>query len=402
LPEIKVMKNFVLFDDKRAFLGLLPLTFTRAIADLRLGIFTPLERVLALCPSASASALTQNYLQEKYPTHFEKDNMYLNASVLLDADLWQTILQLPLDMALVQGDVLIAYRSSAHFAQVEELFAYPIDKKLTWEKPFAYLSRTWHLHALQGQAFDFDFELKTQNRTSAPLPAHNILIGDAENLFIEPDVDFQGVSLNVSTGAIYIDSHAEIMEGALIRGSLALLSHAKIKMGAKLYGANLLGPYCQVGGELSNVVMQAYSNKGHDGFLGNASIGAWCNLGADTNASNLKNNYASVRAFSYLENQEIDTHLQFCGLCMGDHSKTAINTMLNTGTVVGVCANIFGADFPEKHVQSFTWGDNQTVHAFDKALETAQSMMQRRNQTLEMADKNILKHIFDKKTDILA
>jgi UDP-N-acetylglucosamine diphosphorylase/glucosamine-1-phosphate N-acetyltransferase len=257
------------------------------------------------------------------------------------------------------------------------------------------INRPWDLFKYNGSELKKDFELVTQGRESAPLDVTNTLIGNA--LFIEEGAKVSCSILNSTEGPIYIGKDAEIMEGCLVRGGLALCESATLKMGTKIYGPTTVGPHCKVGGEVGNSVLLGYSNKGHDGFLGNSVIGEWCNLGADTNTSNLKNNYSNVSVYSYKEKESIDTGLQFCGLIMGDHSKSSINTMFNTGTVVGVAANLFGAGFPEKHVKNFSWGgeNNAPKYDFDKFLITAEMVMNRRHIDLTEEDKMLLKHIFD-------
>jgi UDP-N-acetylglucosamine diphosphorylase/glucosamine-1-phosphate N-acetyltransferase len=234
----------------------------------------------------------------------------------------------------------------------------------------------------------------TKNRVSQKLSESNRLIGSEDNLFIEEGASIEGAILNTNFGPLYVGKYAEIMEGTVIRGPLALCDHAVLKLSTKVYGATTIGPYCKVGGEVNNVVFQAYSNKGHDGFLGNSVVGEWCNLGADTNTSNLKNNYGNVSVYCYKSSQEIETNTQFMGLTMGDHSKCGINTMFNTGTVVGVSCNIFGGDFPDKYIRSFSWGGKElTAFKFDKAIDYANNMMNRRGLSLSNEEVEILAFI---------
>jgi UDP-N-acetylglucosamine diphosphorylase/glucosamine-1-phosphate N-acetyltransferase len=254
----------------------------------------------------------------------------------------------------------------------------------------------WEIFSMNGKAIEDDFELITQGRKSKPIPESNKVI-NPNRVFIEEGATIECSVLNASSGPIYIGSDAEIMEGSLVRGPFALCEHSALKMGAKIYGPTTIGPYSKVGGEVNNCVIFGYSNKAHDGFLGNSVIGEWCNLGADTNNSNLKNNYAIVKLWSYNKKGFIDTGLQFCGLVMGDHSKCGINTMFNTGTVVGVSANIFGDGFPRNFIPSFSWGGAQgfSVYKTDKAFETAEKVFSRRGLEFNQMEKDILSHIFD-------
>ena len=251
---------------------------------------------------------------------------------------------------------------------------------------------------MNGYAIEQDFEWLTKGKTSEPLSATNTIIGDPSRIFLSKGAKVEAAILNTTAGPIYLGEDAEIMEGTTVRGPLALCDHAALKMSAKVYGPTTLGPHCKAGGELNNVVFLGYSNKAHDGFLGNSVIGEWCNLGADTNNSNLKNNYGLVDVYDYGQGKAVDTGLTFCGLIMADHAKAGINTMFNTGTVVGVSSNIFGGDFPPKFIPSFSWGGAQWLRTFtfDKSLEVAQKMMERRGLSLTEADITILKMVFDR------
>jgi UDP-N-acetylglucosamine diphosphorylase/glucosamine-1-phosphate N-acetyltransferase len=259
------------------------------------------------------------------------------------------------------------------------------------------LKNRWDIYALNHLVLKQDFDLLTAGRKSQKLSVTNTLIGPKEMLFIEEGAKVEAAILNTSSGPIYVGRNAEIMEGSIVRGPLAMCEESALKLGAKIYGATTLGPHCKVGGEVNNVVFQAYSNKGHDGFLGNALIGEWCNLGADTNTSNLKNNYGLVDTYSYETNGQVKTDVQFMGVCMGDHSKCGINTMFNTGTVTGVSSNIYGAGFPLKFIPSFTWGgaEGSEPFRFEKAIEYANNMMARRGLKLSSEEVAILKHIHD-------
>ena len=344
-------------------------------------------------------SLTEEYLLGKFPAYHSEDGaVHINGAVLPDADLVAAIKQLGALKALVKGDVLIAFKSEKGHLNYENFEAIAKGfSQVEYDKSIAHVGYPWDLFRMNGDALKADFALVTHGRKSQPLSSTNTLIGSAENVFIEEGGKVEACILNTSSGPIYIGADAEIMEGSVVRGPLALLDHAALKMSAKVYGPTTLGPHCKAGGELNNVIFFGYSNKAHDGFLGNTVIGEWCNIGADTNNSNLKNNYSPVEVYSYREGKAVETGLTFCGLIMGDHSKCGINTMFNTGTVVGVSANIFGGDFPPKFIPSFTWGGSRWLRTFEfeKSVEVAERMMERRGLKVEAADIAILQHIYD-------
>lgn len=358
-----------------------PLTLTRPIGDIRMGILTNAERWKLLSPSSHIGFETDAYLSEKYPSL--PAAISVNAAVIPNEELVQVILQLKGNEALMQGGDWLA-TSGAGDVYIEYK-----------GREAVVLKERWHLYQYNGHVLEADFECLTRNRASAVLSSSNRVIGDPSRIFLEEGAIVEASVLNTQNGPIYIGKDAEVMEGCLLRGPIALCEHSGLKMGAKVYGATTLGPHCKVGGEVNNVLFQAYSNKGHDGFLGNSCVGEWCNLGADTNTSNLKNNYGTVKCYSYETRTLIQTDVQFMGLMMGDHSKCGINTMFNTATVVGVMSNIFGAGFPDKHIPSFSWGSDQRFE-FDKAVEAANNMMTRRGCALSTTEIAILRHIADK------
>lgn len=386
------MKHFILFDDHRT--DLLPLTFTRPVADLRIGILTIREKWEKYL-QVSTTCLTESYLQEKYPVQTGEDNYFINGSVLPDESLVKAVLELREGEYLVKASTILA----AHLMTDQALhFVNDISRAehtVSYDGELMQLRFTYDIFTLNGKAIEQDFHMLTKGRTSMPLSSSNGIIG-GENIFVEAGARVEYAIINASTGPVYIGRDAEIMEGCMIRGPLALCDHAQLKMGAKIYGPTTIGPNCRVGGEVQNVVIWGNSNKAHDGFLGNAVLGEWCNIGADSNNSNLKNNYSEVKLWNYTAEKFLPTGLQFCGLIMGDHSKCGINTMFNTGTVVGVSANIFGAGYPRNFIPSFSWGGYQglSVYPLPKALETAEKVMLRRNQQLTEADKKILQHIY--------
>ena len=387
---------FILFDPVRTRHDLLPLTYTRTIADCRVGIVTIREKWEHYL-SAKTWSLSEPYLEAKFPFCKESGaDIYINGALLPDAGLLSQIKSLKEEQTLTDGTHVLAYHSAKSQLNYENIEAIANSaEKVVYTAQYKKLSYPHDIFRMNGAEIEADFAWLTKGRTSQPLSPTNTLLGDPSQIFIEDGASVECSTFNVKGGPIYIGRDAEIMEGCLIRGPFALGDHAGLKMAAKIYGATTVGPHCRVGGEVSNGVFFAYSNKGHDGFVGNSVIGEWCNLGADTNTSNLKNNYGNVDVWNYREGKYIATGLQFHGLIMGDHSKSSINSMFNTGTVVGVAANIFDGGFPEKFVPSFTWGGTETFR-FDKALEVATRMMERRHVELTVADIEILKTVFER------
>lgn len=390
--------NYILLDTAVRH-QLLPFTHTRPVADIRCGIMTMRER-WDLLLNNKTSTLTVAYMQEVYPCKNDGECIIIDGSIFATPQLVEAIFQLKPNEQLKQGNVFIA----ANIAASEEL---NIDK---WQQiidsftiihfndTIFSLNRIWDIFTQNERAIKEDFKLLTTGKKSQAIPEYVTAIS-AEQIFIAEGAVVNPCIINATKGPVYIDSGAEIMEGCMLRGSIALGKNAVLKMGAKVYGATTIGEGCKVGGEVSNSVFFANSNKGHDGFLGNAVIGEWCNLGADTNCSNLKNNYDLVKVWDEQENKLVSTGLQFCGLMMGDHSKSGINTMFNTGTVVGVSSNVFGSNFPDKFVPSFSWGaaGETVVYDFEKAMETAGRMMERRGLKLNDAERKMYQHIFDNK-----
>lgn len=388
------LPNTVLFDDQDVRGNLLPFTFSRPIAEIRIGILTIREKWEATIGGTS-SVLTEKYLSKKFPLKPASVNLLVNASILPDDNVMKEIGSLKSGECLVQGKTLIA----AVTGKVQDILSadeiIKAGKARQYKKDLMQVKNVWDIFLLNEKAITRDYDLLTNRRKSQPLDKTNQLLG--ASIFIEKGAKVNCSILNSTTGPIYIGKDAEVMEGCMIRGPFSLGEHSMLKMGAKIYGATTTGPHCKVGGELNNSVMFGYSNKAHDGFLGNSVIGEWCNIGADSNNSNLKNNYANVKLWHYPSGAFVDSGLQFCGLFMGDHSKCGINTMFNTGTVVGFSANIFGTGFPRNYIPSFSWGGSQgfSTYSFEKAAETAGRVMQRRNQKLTNEDREIWKNIFE-------
>ncbi len=382
--------NYILFDGPFRN-NLLPFTYTRPVADIRVGILTIREKWETYLDSTTTT-VTEDYLSEKYPMVEMEENIMINASYLPNFELVEMIKNMEKNQAIFKDEDIIAFYTK----EAQEDIDFSTYEALEFNDDILRIENTWDIFSKNGEAIQEDFNLITKNRKSKPIPSSNNVIAP-ENIFIEEGATLEFTTLNASNGPIYIGKNTEIMEGSLIRGPLALCEGASIKLGAKIYGPTTIGPFSKVGGEVNNSVLFAFSNKGHDGFLGNSVIGEWCNLGADTNNSNLKNNYAEVRLWDYQTTSFARTGLQFCGLMMGDHSKCGINTMFNTGTVVGVSSNIFGSGFPRNFVPSFSWGGHSgfTTYLASKAFEVAKVVMARRHIEFSEQDAAILLHVFE-------
>lgn len=384
--------NFILFDD-HSWNDLLPLTFSKPVAELRVGILRISEK-WKLMLKKEVSYLTQHFLAAKFPLDTDKNNVWINGKVCPNATLINEIKNLKENQVLIQGKSILA----VHTGNKKEFN--PSESKREYvfieSKSLALcINFPWEIFLKNGQEIESDFQLLTKGKKSQALSKSNRVVGKGK-IFIEKGAKAECSIFNTEAGPVYIGKNAIVMEGCLVRGPFALCEGAELKMGAKIYGPTTVGPYSKVGGEVNNSVIIAYSNKGHDGFLGNSVIGEWCNLGADTNNSNLKNNYGNVKMWNYTHQQMMDTGLQFCGLVMGDHSKSGINTMFNTGTVVGFNSNVFGSEFPIHFIPSFRWGGAEGFEDYklEKALQVAQRVMIRRNIELTEADKQIFKHLY--------
>ena len=382
--------NYILFDGTVRN-ALLPFTFTRPVADIRIGILTIREKWEKYL-GYTTTTLTEEYLMEKYPMVEMEQNVMINASFLPNPILIDMVQNLNPKEAILFGEEIIAFNTN----DTQEDIDFDEYELIEYEGDVLRIENTWDIFAKNDAAIREDFELLTEDRFSLPIPKSVNVIAP-ENIFIEEGAKLEFVTLNASTGPIYIGKNAEIMEGSVIRGPFALCEEAQVKLATKVYGATTVGPHCRIGGEVNNSVLFGYSNKGHDGFLGNSVLGEWCNIGADSNNSNLKNNYEEVRLWSYETEGFARTGLQFCGLMMGDHSKCGINTMFNTGTVVGVSTNIFGSGFPRNFVPSFSWGGASgfTTYITKKAFETAKIVMSRRHVEFTEEDAKILEHVFE-------
>ncbi len=382
--------NYILFDGPYRN-NLLPFTFTRPVADLRVGILTIRQKWESYL-ECTTTTVTEDYLAGKFPMVEMEDNIMINASFLPNTEVVEFVKNLNYNQALFKGEDAIAFFAK----EGEEVNDFSSFEAIEFEGDILKIEHTWDIFAKNGEAISEDFSLITKDKQSQPIPAsvHTI---NAEHIFIEKGATLNFATLNASSGPIYIGRDAEVMEGSMVRGPFALCHNSTLKLGSKIYGPTTIGPHSKVGGEVNNSVIFGFSNKGHDGFLGNSVLGEWCNIGADTNNSNLKNNYAEVRLWDYKTEGFAKTGLQFCGLMMGDHSKCGINTMFNTGTVVGVSANIFGSGFPRNFVPSFSWGGSKgfVTYKTNKAFEVAEVVMGRRKEEFTKKDHAILEHIFE-------
>ena len=382
--------NYILFDGGVRN-SLLPLTFTRPVADIRIGILTireKWEKHLGL----TTTTITEEYLEDKYPMVELEENILINASFCPTNNLVDKVKSLSENEAIFKGEDVIAFYSS----DTQEEVNFDTYLQIEFEEELIQVKNTSDIFTLNGKAIQQDFDLITKGRTSMPIPA-GVQFLNKENIFIEEGAEIIFASLNASEGPIYIGKDALVMEHSSIRGPFAMCEHTILKMGAKIYKDTTIGPFSKIGGEVNNSVIFGYSSKGHDGYLGNSVIGEWCNLGAGSNNSNLKNNYAEVKLWDYETDRFKKTGLQFCGLIMGDHSKCSINTMFNTGTVIGVSVNLFGSGFPRNFVPSYSWGGAAgfTTFQMKKVSEVTTEVMKRKNLLLDEKDQKILDYIFE-------
>lgn len=384
--------NIILFDDYSR-LDLFPLTLTRPIGALRIGILTIAEK-WELMTGLAVSYHTEEYLQAKYPMQLEADNFLINSKLLPDAQLWASIQALGLNEALGYENDLVAIRLDEAMLASGAVFIHPEAKTPYTDGIPVRILNAEDLVRNNQAALIADFELITENRHSQQLTADNQVMGTA--LFVEEGVKCSFATINTTTGPVYIGKDAEIMEGSHIRGPFALLNNSIVKMGSKIYGATTIGPYCTVGGEVKNSILSGFSNKGHEGYLGDSVLGEWCNLGADTNNSNMKNTYQQVSLYNYKLKDRRPTGMQFLGMVMGDHSKSGINATFNTGTVLGMGVNFFGTHLSPSFIPDFTWAEPGKFREYqlEKMLETARKMMERKNLVMDAAEENIIREAY--------
>ncbi|MCU0340009.1 MAG: GlmU family protein [Spirosomaceae bacterium] len=386
------MPNYILYDDASVRTNLLPLTFTRPVADIRCGIWTLAEK-WAHFLGTKPSFLTEPYLQTKFPLITTDDNLFLNGAVCATASLVEAAQSLALGQALVCEQGVVAYR-----AMYEVVHPATELKTVRFEQPVTMIRHLWDIYTENGALIKADFAELTINRTNIGLQDPNTCAYASEQIFVEEGAKIRAAVLNAENGPIYIGRNATVSEGSVVMGPFALCEGSTVNWGGKMRMNTTVGPHCKVGGEVSNSVIFGYSNKAHDGFLGNSVLGEWCNLGANTNNSNLKNDYTNVKLYNYGQQALEDTGRLFCGLFVGDFTKVGISTMFNTGTVVGVNANVFGAGFQPKHVPSFTWGgaaEGFTEYRIEKAIQVVRETISRRGQSFGETEEDILRRIFD-------
>ena len=385
----------LIFFDDYARETLLPLTFTRPVSEIRIGILTIGEKWKKYLKTDKTSCITSDYLQQKYPFSFSSDNLFINGSVCPDEGLLEAVDKLKDGQALVKDEILIAAKLGKADIDQFDVHQYKGLDNITYKDNITRIVYPEQIFAFNEAEIRKDFKLITSGRTSASISATNTVIGD--EIFAEEGAEAECSIFNTKTGPVYLGRDTQVMENSTVRGAFALCEGSQLKIGAKIYSGTTIGPHCRVGGEVNNAVIQAYSSKAHDGYLGNAVVGEWCNIGADSNNSNLKNTYADVKLWSYQKDSFRNTGLLHCGLIMGDHSKCAINTMFNTGTVAGVGANIFGAGFPRNFIPDFSWGGAQglSVYSLNKMFETAAKVYERRGRTFDDTEKAILTKVFE-------
>jgi UDP-N-acetylglucosamine diphosphorylase/glucosamine-1-phosphate N-acetyltransferase len=388
--------NLIFFDIPETRTSLLPFTFTRPVADIRPGILTIREKWQKRLGILNSSSITEDYLSAKFPLTAQDINLVVNGSFLPEEELDRMLMLTNENELLRIGDQVIGGRVSREKLEYIRNGNWEQFSFIDYPGEVRQIVNLWDIFSTADREIRNDIELLTKGKASQPLPASNRVIGDASRIFLEQGAVVEGATLNTKSGPIYIGHHAEVMEGSLIRGPFGLGDHAAVKMGAKIYGPSAFGPFSKVGGEVNNSIIFGYSSKAHDGFLGNSVLGEWCNLGADSNNSNLKNNYAEVKLWHYGKKSFVKTGLQFCGLIMGDHSKCGINTMFNTGTVVGVSANIFGSGFPRNFIPSFSWGGAaaMTTYQVETAIETAKLVYERRGLPFDETEQEIFRTVF--------
>ncbi|MEO6190639.1 MAG: GlmU family protein [Saprospiraceae bacterium] len=384
-----------------------PLCSTRPVADLRIGILKISEKWSQYL-SSEVSHLCRPELNKLFPCIIGEENILISGNILPSENV---IIQI---RSLNSGELLVDHKNMIVAIKLNEktckdfiehyyndtLSEYLLkNKRVILDEKTDSIEFVWHIFGKNGEELIKDYNLITKNRVSQSIVSNNQFIGN--HIFIEEGAKVQCSILNSSKGPIYIGKNAEVMEGTVIRGPFALCENAVLKISSKIYGPTTIGPNCKVGGEVNNSVIHSNSNKAHDGFLGNAVIGEWCNIGADTNNSNLKNTYSEVKLWSYTTNNFTKTGSIFCGLIMGDHAKCGINTMFNTGTVVGVGANVFGSGFPRQFIPDFAWGGASGFSTFKMQpfLETAKAVMSRRNVDLNSDQIDLLQVVFNQTSE---
>lgn len=382
----------VLFDNTERN-KLFPLTRTQAIADLYLGMFTQKLR-WELLTGMDILISTAQYLQPLYPEIPEGIHLWVDASVIADSFLAEQVLALEEGDMLRDENSLVAGKFSSRDAAA--MFQGPahLTANVFFLSSVRRLTYCWEMFQWNDWMIREDFKLLCRTKTSGPLPS-TVRVVCPENVFIGEGSSLEFASINAATGPVYIGPNATVMEGAMIRGPFAMCEHAAVKMGAKIYGATTLGPGTTAGGEIKNSLLQPFSSKAHDGYLGDSVIGRWCNLGAGTSNSNLKNTGTPVKMFAETSGELVGVGIK-CGMILGDYSRLAINSSVNTGSQIGACCNVFGEGLLPKLIPDFSWGGTKVVtYEFEQAIRDIQNWKRFRQQELTAAETAVLKYIFD-------
>lgn len=383
------MASYILCDTESRHL-LFPFILTRPVADCRAGILTIREK-WEFALHQTTSTLTENYLSEKFPLEETGNNYFINGALIPNQYFLHSLHQLRKEESLFSGNTWLASRCD----KVDSFRKQSGFKKYEYKNPFLLIQYPWDFIRLNEQLLCEDFLLITKNRTSSPINLSNKTL-NPENIFVEEGAELNDVTVNAVKGPVYIGKDAVIMEGSLIRGPVAMCEKSVLKMGTKIYGSTTIGPNSVVGGEIKNSIVFGFSNKAHDGYLGDAVIGEWCNLGAGTSCSNMKNNAGSVNIWNEKEKKFLEAGKK-CGVMMGDYSRTSINSVINTGTITGISCNIFNTGFPAKYIPSFSWVSNNKTETYvlEKALRDADAWMQMKGKRLDDKTEKILRKLFE-------
>jgi UDP-N-acetylglucosamine diphosphorylase/glucosamine-1-phosphate N-acetyltransferase len=397
--------KIILFEDEK-YQDLLPLVYFRPVWELRCGIFTLEEKIRQSFPEIPVNYLSRKYLKDYYLSEIEiltpeknEEYLFINGRILFKQDYKEVLLKLDPGTLVMSLDAVAAFKIKGDSLKNLNIDGLPninriTDKFRNHKADIDLINYPWNLIDKNGDEIENDFNRMDRKNTGKRLSDKSVHLLNRGYIHIGQNTRIMpGVILDAENGPIWIDDQVKIMANAVIEGPAAIGKSSIIKIGAKIYENTSIGPVCKVGGEVEQTIVQEYSNKQHDGFLGHSYLGAWINIGADTNNSDLKNNYSEISI--YLNNRSVETGHRFLGLIMGDHSKTAINTMFNTGTVVGVSSNVFGSGFPPKYIPSFSWGGSGGIreYNFEKAIEVAEIVMNRRNVPFTARTKNLFREV---------
>lgn len=382
----------ILFDNEFRK-GLFPLTYTKAVADLRFGIVSIKER-WELKSKQPVFVYTEKYLQPLYQLSGDAEHLWIDAAVMPDQELLETILSLDPGYGLADEKGLIAGKTNIAFDQFDASNSLQLFENIRNHSTAKRLQHPWQLMQWNDEMIRADFTLLTEGRLSQSLSSTVNTLQPAD-IFIEEGAKLEFCTLNAATGPIYIGKNAEVMEGSVIRGPFVLGENSVLKLNSRIYGATTLGPNCMGGGEIKNTVMMGYSNKGHDGYLGDSVVGEWCNFGAGSTNSNIKNTASEVKVWDMDSEKYIGVG-QKIGVIMGDYSRVAINASINTGSVIGVSCNVFGAGLLPTIINNFSWGVNGTKYVFEKAIRDISNWKKMKDHFLSDAEISVLHDIFKK------